>query len=131
MRSRARRQAHEPPGPRRLRPADRSPSAPATRSGGASWGSWRSRGRCSPSWRPATSTCAAAPWSGRPPGVSTPASGSPPLNLAILLASIVPMHLRGAGGPKREDLPAIRRWLIVSTVLMVAFLAFRVVILRA
>ena len=41
---------------------------------------------------------------------------------AILLVSIVPMHL-AAQAAEREDLPKIRLWLIVSTVLMVAFLA--------
>ena len=59
-----------------------------------------------------------------PPGTLHPGLGITTLNLAILFVSIVPMHL-AARAAAREDLPAIRNWLIVSTVLMVAFLAVR------
>jgi cytochrome c oxidase subunit 3 len=64
-----------------------------------------------------------------PPGVLHPGLGITTLNLAVLLASLLPMHLaaRAAG---REELSRIRFWLIVSTVLMVAFLAIRIVILH-
>jgi cytochrome c oxidase subunit 3 len=64
-----------------------------------------------------------------PTGVRHPGLGITTLNLAILLASVIPMHL-AARKALRADVPAIRRWLIASTVLMVAFLALRVVILR-
>jgi cytochrome c oxidase subunit I+III len=58
-----------------------------------------------------------------------PGLGITTLNLAILLASLLPMHLaaRAAG---REELGRIRFWLIVSTVLMAAFLAIRAAILH-
>jgi cytochrome c oxidase subunit I+III len=62
-----------------------------------------------------------------PPGVLHPGLGITTLNLAILLASAVPMHLV-AKAAARDDLAACRRWLIVSTVLMVAFLAVRALI---
>jgi cytochrome c oxidase subunit I+III len=64
-----------------------------------------------------------------PPGVLHPGIGITTLNLAVLLVSIVPMHLaaRAAG---REELSRIRLWLIVSTVLMISFLAVRIAILH-
>jgi len=63
-----------------------------------------------------------------PTGVRHPGVGITTLNLAILLASILPMYwvAKAAG---RQDLKGIRLWLIVSTVLMVAFLVVRGVIL--
>jgi heme/copper-type cytochrome/quinol oxidase subunit 3 len=63
-----------------------------------------------------------------PPGVLHPGLGITTLNLAILLLSIVPMHL-AAQAAEREDLPKIRLWLIVSTVLFVAFLGLRISIM--
>jgi cytochrome c oxidase subunit 3 len=63
-----------------------------------------------------------------PPGALHPGLGITTLNLALLLASAVPMHL-AARAALREDLPGVRSWLIVSTVLMVAVLAVRWVIL--
>ncbi len=65
-----------------------------------------------------------------PPGVRHPGLGITTLNLAILLASAYPMH-RAARAAAREELQTIRRWLIAATVLMVAFLAVRIAILRA
>jgi cytochrome c oxidase subunit 3 len=64
-----------------------------------------------------------------PPGTLHPGLGITTLNLAILLASILPMHL-AARSATREDLPAVRLWLIVATVLMVAVLAVRWYILQ-
>jgi len=64
-----------------------------------------------------------------PTGALHPGLGITTLNLAILLATIIPMHL-AAKAATREDLPAVRIWLIVSTVLMVAFLAVRWIILQ-
>ena len=64
-----------------------------------------------------------------PPGTLHPGVGITTLNLLILLASIYPMH-QAAQSAEREDLPAIRRWLIVATVLIVAFLILRFVILH-
>lgn len=64
-----------------------------------------------------------------PPGTLHPGLGITTLNLAILLVSILPMH-GAAQAAEREDLPAIRRWLIVATVLMVSFLAIRIDILH-
>jgi cytochrome c oxidase subunit III len=64
-----------------------------------------------------------------PPGTLHPGIGITTTNLAILLLSIIPMHL-AAQAAEREDLPKIRLWLIVSTVLMVTFLALRFVILH-
>jgi cytochrome c oxidase subunit 3 len=63
-----------------------------------------------------------------PPGVRHPGLGITTLNLAILLLSIVPMHL-AAQAAEREDLPKIRLWLIVSTVLFLAFLGLRISIM--
>lgn len=63
-----------------------------------------------------------------PPGTIHPGLGITTANLAILLLSAIPMHLT-AKAAEREDIPAIRNWLIVSTVLMVAFLAVRWLIL--
>ncbi|HEX3554106.1 MAG TPA: cytochrome c oxidase subunit 3 [Thermoanaerobaculia bacterium] len=59
-----------------------------------------------------------------PTGVRHPGLGITTLNLAILLASIIPMYLV-ARAAARQDLKGCRLWLIVSTVLMVAFLAVR------
>jgi heme/copper-type cytochrome/quinol oxidase subunit 3 len=64
-----------------------------------------------------------------PPGAIHPGLGITTLNLAILLVSMVPMHL-ASKATGREDLPAVRLWLIVSTVLMVASLAVRWFILQ-
>ncbi|MFL5155077.1 MAG: cytochrome c oxidase subunit 3 [Microvirga sp.] len=64
-----------------------------------------------------------------PPGVLHPGLGITTLNLAILLASIVPMHLASKAA-EREDVPAIRNWLIAATLLMMAFLAVRWIILQ-
>lgn len=64
-----------------------------------------------------------------PPGVAHPGLGITAANLAILLASAFPMH-RAARAAAREDLPAIRNWLVVSTLFMVAFLAVRWTILQ-
>jgi cytochrome c oxidase subunit I+III len=64
-----------------------------------------------------------------PPGVLHPGIGITTLNLAILLASLFPMH-RAAQAAGREELARIRRWLAVSTVLMAAFLAIRIAILH-
>jgi cytochrome c oxidase subunit III len=64
-----------------------------------------------------------------PPGVLHPGIGITTLNLAILLASLFPMH-RAAQAAGRADLPRIRFWLIVSTVLFVAFLSLRIAILN-
>jgi cytochrome c oxidase subunit I+III len=64
-----------------------------------------------------------------PAGVVHPGLGLTTANLLILLASIVPMAL-AARAAKRQDLPAIRLWLIAATVLCVAVLAVRWVILQ-
>ncbi|HEX9942410.1 MAG TPA: cytochrome c oxidase subunit 3 [Thermoanaerobaculia bacterium] len=64
-----------------------------------------------------------------PPGTVHPGLGLTTLNLLILFASAIPMHLV-ARAAAEEDLPACRKWLIVSTVLMVAFLAVRWAILQ-
>ena len=64
-----------------------------------------------------------------PAGTLHPGLGITTLNLAILLVSIFPMH-QAAQAAEREDLPKIRLWLIVATVLMVAFLALRFEILH-
>ncbi|HKI04352.1 MAG TPA: cytochrome c oxidase subunit 3 [Thermoanaerobaculia bacterium] len=64
-----------------------------------------------------------------PPDVVHPGLGITTLNLAILLVSMVPMHLVSKAAV-REDLPAARRWLIVATLLMVASLALRWFILQ-
>ena len=64
-----------------------------------------------------------------PPGTLHPGVGITTLNLAILLVSIYPMH-EAAQSAEREDLPAIRRWLAIATVLMVAFLGLRFAILH-
>lgn len=64
-----------------------------------------------------------------PTDVRHPGLGITTLGLLILLASILPMH-RAARAAGREDLKAIRLWLIVSTVLMVAFLVVRGIVLR-
>jgi len=64
-----------------------------------------------------------------PAGTLHPGVAITTLNILILLASLFPMH-RAANSAEREDLPAIRLWLIVSTVLMVAFLVIRIVILH-
>lgn len=63
-----------------------------------------------------------------PPGALHPGLGITTLNLAILLVSTLPMHLASKAA-EREDMAGIRNWLIVSTVLMVAFLAVRWMIL--
>jgi heme/copper-type cytochrome/quinol oxidase subunit 3 len=65
-----------------------------------------------------------------PPDVRHPGLGITTLGLAILLASMLPMH-RAARAAEREDLKGIRLWLIVSTVLMVAFLVMRGIVLRS
>jgi len=64
-----------------------------------------------------------------PTGTLHPGLGITTLNLAILLASIVPMYF-AARAAQKEDLPAVRLWLIVATVLMVAVLAVRWYILQ-
>jgi heme/copper-type cytochrome/quinol oxidase subunit 3 len=64
-----------------------------------------------------------------PPGVVHPGLGITTGNLAILLLSILPMHL-AAQAAERQDLPKIRLWLVVSTVLFVAFLALRISIMH-
>ncbi|HTG35537.1 MAG TPA: cytochrome c oxidase subunit 3 [Thermoanaerobaculia bacterium] len=64
-----------------------------------------------------------------PAGTLHPGLGITTLNLAILLASIVPMHF-AADAAEREDLPKIRLWLIVATVLIVAFLGVRIAVLQ-
>jgi cytochrome c oxidase subunit I+III len=64
-----------------------------------------------------------------PPGTLHPGLGITTLNLAILLASTVPMYF-AARAAQKEDLPAVRLWLIVATVLMVAVLAVRWYILQ-
>lgn len=63
-----------------------------------------------------------------PTGVRHPGLGITTLNLILLLATLWPMA-RASRTAKREDLAATRRWLVVSTVLMVAFLAVRTVLL--
>lgn len=62
-----------------------------------------------------------------PPGVLHPGLGITTVNLLILLATAIPMHLV-ARAAADDDVAACRRWLIVSTLLMVAFLAVRTVI---
>jgi len=64
-----------------------------------------------------------------PPGVLHPGLGITTGNLAILLLSILPMHL-AAQAAERQDLAKIRLWLVVSTVLFVAFLALRISIMH-
>lgn len=64
-----------------------------------------------------------------PAGAFHPGIGLTTANLLILMASTVPMAL-AARAAKRQDLPAIRLWLIVATVLCVAVLALRWVILQ-
>jgi len=64
-----------------------------------------------------------------PPGVLHPGLGITTGNLVILLLSILPMHL-AAQAAEREDLAKIRLWLVVSTVLFVAFLALRISIMH-
>jgi cytochrome c oxidase subunit 3 len=64
-----------------------------------------------------------------PAGTLHPGIGITTLNLLILLASIFPMH-QAAQAAEREDLPAIRLWLIVATVLIVAFLVLRIAIMN-
>lgn len=68
----------------------------------------------------------AAEWP--PTGAFHPGLGLTTLNLAILLASMVPMHL-AARAAHREDLASIRLWLIAATVLCAAVLVIRAVIL--
>jgi cytochrome c oxidase subunit I+III len=60
-----------------------------------------------------------------PSGAAHPGLWLTTLNLAVLLASIVPMHLTNKAA-MREDLPGIRRWLTVTTVLSVLFLVGQV-----
>ena len=64
-----------------------------------------------------------------PAGTFHPGLGLTTANLLILLVSIVPMAL-AAKAAKREDLPAIRFWLIIATVLCIASLALRWVVLQ-
>ncbi|HEV2854987.1 MAG TPA: cytochrome c oxidase subunit 3 [Thermoanaerobaculia bacterium] len=64
-----------------------------------------------------------------PTGTLHPGLGITTLNLVILLATALPMHL-AAKAALKDDLSGIRLWLIVSTVLMVAFLAVRWMILQ-
>lgn len=64
-----------------------------------------------------------------PPGALHPGLGVTTLNLVILLATALPMHL-AARKALEDDISGIRLWLIVSTVLMVAFLAVRWMILQ-
>jgi len=64
-----------------------------------------------------------------PPGVVHPGLGITTGNLAILLLSILPMHL-AAQAAERQDLAKIRLWLVVSTGLFVAFLALRISIMH-
>jgi len=64
-----------------------------------------------------------------PAGTLHPGVGITTTNLVILLLSIIPMHF-AARSAEKEDLAAIRLWLIVATVLMVAFLIIRFVILH-
>lgn len=63
-----------------------------------------------------------------PTGAFHPGLGLTTVNLAILLASMVPMHLASKAA-HREDVEGIRRWLVVATVFCVAFLALRAVVL--
>jgi cytochrome c oxidase subunit 3 len=65
-----------------------------------------------------------------PPGVRHPGLAVTTLNLLVLLASLFPMH-RAARSAELEELPAIRRWLAVSTVLMALFLAGRIAVLQS
>jgi len=64
-----------------------------------------------------------------PAGTFHPGLGLTTANLLILLVSIAPMAL-AARAAKRQDLPAIRLWLIVATVLCIASLALRWVVLQ-
>jgi cytochrome c oxidase subunit I+III len=64
-----------------------------------------------------------------PAGTFHPGLGLTTANLLIMLVSIVPMAL-AAKAAKREDLPAIRLWLIVATVFCVASLVLRWVVLQ-
>ena len=64
-----------------------------------------------------------------PPGAVHPGLGITTGNLAILLLSILPMHF-AARAAEREDLPKIRLWLVVSTLLFAAFLALRIAIMH-
>ena len=59
-----------------------------------------------------------------PPGVYHPGLGLTTLNLAILLGSLVPMHF-ATKATEREDIPAIRNWLIVAVGFCVAILVVR------
>lgn len=60
-----------------------------------------------------------------PPGVLHPGLALTSAGLLVLLASLFPMH-RAAQAAEREDLPAIRRWLLVAIGLIVVFLAIRI-----
>jgi cytochrome c oxidase subunit 3 len=64
-----------------------------------------------------------------PAGTFHPGLGLTTANLLVLLVSIVPMAL-AARAAKRQDLPTIRLWLIVATVLCVASLALRWAVLQ-
>lgn len=68
----------------------------------------------------------AAEWP--PTGAFHPGLGLTTANLAILLASMIPMHY-AAKAAHKEDLDGIKRGLIVATVLIVAVLVLRAVIL--
>lgn len=68
----------------------------------------------------------AAEWP--PTGAFHPGLALTTANLAILLASMIPMHY-AAKAAHKEDLPGIKRGLIVATVLIVAVLGVRAVIL--
>ena len=64
-----------------------------------------------------------------PAGTFHPGVGLTTANLVILLVSIVPMAL-AAKAAKRQDLPAIRLWLIVATILCITSLALRWAVLQ-
>jgi len=64
-----------------------------------------------------------------PVGVRHPGLAITSLSLALLLVSVLPME-RASRAAERADVRSIRRWLIVSTVLMVSFLAVRVAIFK-
>lgn len=68
----------------------------------------------------------AAEWP--PTGAFHPGVGLTTANLAILLASMIPMHY-AAKAAHKEDLPGIKKGLIAATVLAVAVLVLRAVIL--
>jgi cytochrome c oxidase subunit 3 len=63
-----------------------------------------------------------------PPGVVHPGLGLTTFNLAVLLASVLPMHF-ATKAIEREDIAGIRNWLLVAVVFGLTFLVGRGIVL--